>query len=84
MASDGLFDNLFNEDLLRIINNVYSSKNVDINTMLELILEEAYSKGLDTTYLSPFSKNAIENNIPFMGGKNDDTTIILAEIVIPG
>lgn len=49
--------------------------------MATILLEIAYSKGLDQTYFSPFAKAALENKIPYQGGKNDDTTLILAEVV---
>jgi hypothetical protein len=37
---------------------------------------------MDQTYFSPFAKHAKEENLQFMGGKLDDITVEVAEIVI--
>lgn len=80
-ASDGLFDNLYEEDIERIINDIISQEGLNLSKILKTLLEDSEVKSKDPTYESPFAKNAKLNGIMFQGGKDDDTSIILAEIV---
>lgn len=45
------------------------------------LAEKAIKYGQDTTYESPFSQSAKEHNLSYIGGKLDDTTVIIAQIV---
>ncbi len=79
MASDGLFDNLYDDDLVRLVN---PKESLSLQKMVDKIGLEAYYKSKDPRYLSPFARNARNQNFAFQGGKADDITIIIAEIVL--
>ena len=44
---------------------------------MELVVR-AIDKGWDSTYKSPFSKNAAKHGMKYIGGKLDDTSVIVA------
>ena len=80
-ASDGLFDNLFDEDIIKyaetflgyeLSNEEYCSK------LAKELVSKAVQKGWDMTYKSPFSKNAAKFGQRYIGGKLDDTTVVVA------
>lgn len=37
-------------------------------------------RGLDQKWMSPFAKGAYQNNLNFLGGKEDDITVVVAQI----
>lgn len=57
-ASDGLFDNLYEQDIERITNQVSSSEGLNLEKILSLMLKEAEVKSKDPMYLSPFARSA--------------------------
>lgn len=79
-GSDGLFDNL---DIFQITQTIipFIEKEtiVDINLLSESLARFAFDMSLDTKYKSPFYKKAkCDKN--FIGGKEDDITVIVAQI----
>lgn len=80
-ASDGLFDNLFDEDLIKI-SEQFGSYDIEpeefCNRLAKELVMKAIQKGWDNTYKSPFSKNAARFGQRYIGGKLDDTTVIVA------
>jgi len=79
VATDGLFDNLFDQDVIKICENnkAFGNDKFCIETAKELVIN-ALQKGTDSTYRSPFSKNAARYGKRFIGGKLDDTSVIVA------
>ena len=77
-GSDGLFDNLWEENIHEIIeknNNNYAK-------CPELLVNEAIFKSTDPSYdESPFQLKASEEGLYHIGGKLDDTTVIIAKVV---
>jgi serine/threonine protein phosphatase PrpC len=80
-GSDGLFDNLFDSDILQIAEN-YLSLNFEPQEFCTRLSKElvikAIQKGWDSDYKSPFSKNASKHGKRYLGGKLDDTSVIVA------
>lgn len=80
LATDGLWDNLFENQIVNIIQPFYgiSNKILDLNVVAELIGETCERYSLDQRYKSPFSQRS---KGLYLGGKPDDITIIVAQIV---
>lgn len=80
-ATDGLFDNLFDADIQKICEMFlayeYEPEEFCQKLSRELVTR-AVQKGWDSTYKSPFSKNAAIYGQRFIGGKLDDTSVIVA------
>ena len=57
LASDGLFDNVFNHEILDVINEAKDDKNI-VRVVPEKLAKIAYDHSLDVEYESPFSKEA--------------------------
>lgn len=83
VASDGLWDNLYDEDILNMINkNVEHDEGVvkDCNILANGLANQAEKLSLDVDYESPFSKRARARGIEYYGGKEDDITVIVTQI----
>mmetsp|Transcript_5726 Transcript_5726/g.6274 ORF Transcript_5726/g.6274 Transcript_5726/m.6274 type:complete len:296 (+) Transcript_5726:117-1004(+) len=82
MGTDGLFDNLFDEKIIDLVAPFVRGKEAleDPNLIANVIAKEAEKRSRDTYYLSPFAKSAKEQSYDFMGGKEDDITIAVAQV----
>ena len=83
-ASDGLFDNLFDEDIIKISETFLAYGFLPeefCNKLAKELVSKAVQKGWDMTYRSPFSKNAAKFGQRFIGGKLDDTSVVVAMCV---
>jgi protein phosphatase PTC7 len=79
MASDGLWDNLFENQIISIIKPFLSTGHtLDLNIIAEMIGEHCLKYSVDRRYQSPFSKRS---QGLYLGGKEDDITIIVSQIV---
>jgi len=80
LGTDGLWDNLFEEQILAIIKPFYETtqKIKDLDLLANLIAELAEKLSLSPKYKSPFS---VKSKGLYLGGKSDDITIIVAQIV---
>jgi protein phosphatase PTC7 len=77
MASDGLYDNLFDSESIGIVNECHNQPAQEIAKRLTLA---AYVNSKDKTKLSPFSKT-IGKLIGYeIGGKEDDITTVVMKI----
>mmetsp|Transcript_29199 Transcript_29199/g.21735 ORF Transcript_29199/g.21735 Transcript_29199/m.21735 type:complete len:80 (-) Transcript_29199:32-271(-) len=75
MGSDGLFDNLFDDDIL------YCLKTSDgVKSAAKCIGEMAFMNSHDKRYRSPFAVGAQEAGVSYMGGKPDDITVLVSRI----
>lgn len=83
VGSDGLFDNVEVEEMRREL-----EANIDRETgvlrnkkeLAESLAKRAIQYGQDEEYDSPFSQHARSLGYEFIGGKLDDTTVIIAQI----
>jgi len=80
LATDGLWDNLYEQQILKILKPFHDIsnqlKNLDIIAEMIGQISEKYSN--DQKYKSPFSK---KSKGLYLGGKADDITVIVAQIV---
>ncbi|KAI8330476.1 phosphatase 2C-like domain-containing protein [Chlamydoabsidia padenii] len=80
MASDGLFDNVFDMDILGLINN-NSSRTRQPQVIADMLASHAKHisesrRSVDT----PFQRRALSEGIPFHGGKADDISVLVAVV----
>jgi serine/threonine protein phosphatase PrpC len=85
MGSDGLFDNLYDDDLQPcLIQQISHSQGKftmqDPTAAADCLAKRAYAVSKDKNYLSPFAKGARESFRNYNGGKEDDITVIVAQI----
>jgi len=80
LGTDGLWDNLFEDQILAVIRPFYEAtyKIKDLNMVANLIAELAEKLSFSPKYKSPFS---IKSRGLYLGGKTDDITIVIAQIV---
>jgi protein phosphatase PTC7 len=80
LATDGLWDNLYENQILQVIKPFYdvSERLRDPTIVAELIGETCEKLSLDTKYKSPFCKRS---RGLYLGGKPDDITIIVSQII---
>ena len=79
VRTDGLFDNLFDKDILQVVAQRYKQR-IDKSFPSEVARElalRAKCVGESKTGVSPFGKNAEEVGYYFKGGKDDDTTVLV-------
>lgn len=77
LATDGLWDNLDERDLLKLLKKKFQNSD-DLQLAANNIVENTVKLSLDTGYLSPFAIAAKEHERDFLGGKPDDITVLLA------
>ncbi|KAI8895586.1 phosphatase 2C-like domain-containing protein [Globomyces pollinis-pini] len=83
LGSDGLFDNVFDEEIVDIV--VSKSKTAittnDAQSMADALLRRAREVAEDDRFASsPFQTRAIEEGFYYRGGKVDDMTILVGII----
>lgn len=84
VGSDGLLDNMYNENTINVVNQVVEKSGVSLQAIADALMAETYKLSLDKTFMSPFALHAKENNLYFRGGKSDDITIVVGEVVGSG
>ncbi|OMJ70249.1 hypothetical protein SteCoe_31815 [Stentor coeruleus] len=81
IGTDGLFDNVYCEDIIKIVLMIkkfsLAPKDYCVRVAKELVMM-AIQKGWDTEYWSPFARNAEKAGMNHRGGKLDDTSVIVA------
>lgn len=79
MGTDGVFDNLADRDIVGTIASLSDAKG-DPKRLASLVAKEiaiaSKRVGEDPNAISPFSKHAMASGHYYVGGKNDDTTVI--------
>ncbi|XP_017076313.2 protein phosphatase PTC7 homolog fig [Drosophila eugracilis] len=84
LATDGLFDNMPESMLLKILNGLKVRGEQDLLQGANQLVEKARELSLNATFLSPFALKAREHNVRYSGGgKPDDITLILASVEVP-
>ena len=76
LASDGIFDNLFDAEIVRISNEFGE----DLQKLAEVLAGRAKTLSEDKDFESPFAVNAMKNGYYNLGGKPDDISVIVAEV----
>ncbi|EAL67260.1 protein phosphatase 2C-related protein [Dictyostelium discoideum AX4] len=72
MGTDGVFDNLFDDEILEI-----GEKYDDPQIIARQVAKRAFEVGCSTTIYTPFAKNAGHNGYIYNGGKLDDITVVV-------
>jgi len=80
VGTDGLWDNLFEEDIIHIIASFQST--TSSQQMAKSIANAALTASENPTRLSPFMSNARKEfkNNEYNGGKEDDITVLVAKV----
>ncbi|XP_047312166.1 probable protein phosphatase 2C 80 [Impatiens glandulifera] len=78
-GSDGLFDNLYNEEITEVIVDAVKA-GLDPQGMAQKIAALARKRALDRNRQSPFSVAAQEAGFRYYGGKLDDTTVLVSYV----
>ena len=80
LGTDGLWDNLYTFKIIELIRPfIRGSDNLDDPELIsEIISTEAERMSKEKGYLSPFAKNAHKYHYDYMGGKQDDITVMVA------
>eukprot|EP01133_Synstelium_polycarpum_P005268 gene5268-6103_t len=73
LGTDGVFDNLFDDEICRITMKYRSEPQL----IARMVARRAYEVGNSTTIFTPFAKNAGLNGYIYSGGKLDDITVIV-------
>eukprot|EP00928_Gymnodinium_smaydae_P019287 TRINITY_DN17388_c0_g5_i1.p1 TRINITY_DN17388_c0_g5~~TRINITY_DN17388_c0_g5_i1.p1 ORF type:complete len:421 (+),score=93.46 TRINITY_DN17388_c0_g5_i1:71-1333(+) len=83
MGSDGVFDNLFLDEIVEICNeNMRPSKRPEFSPMAPSILQQVAQKIVKMSHAKSEAKGGNYLDTPIgKGGKVDDTSVVVAEIV---
>jgi len=76
MGSDGLFDNMFETDIIDCINKIGEN---DLRKLAYTIAETARQFSVLADRVSPFEVNAYRAGYQYSGGKSDDITVLVAK-----
>lgn len=82
LGTDGLFDNLFDVQIIDLVRPFMRDRDVllDPTLVAELIANEAEKYSNRKDYMSPFAKSAHDHFYDFKGGKPDDVTVVVSQI----
>jgi protein phosphatase PTC7 len=84
VGTDGLFDNMFDEQIIEIFQPFIKQSEaiLDLELVAQMIAKRAEELSLNPKWNSPFAKEAYRNYYDFKGGKHDDVTVIVSQIKI--
>ena len=88
MATDGVFDNLYDKDIEKCVKSSFVGVDYPeykLKEVSECVANKAFKLGNSRGYLSPFAKHAREQGINYPPqGKADDIAVIVAQIKTRG
>jgi protein phosphatase PTC7 len=76
MGTDGLFDNLFDHQLVKLVRD---NSDKPAEEIAKIIAQAASSASVEPALETPFARAAAENGLTWFGGKLDDITVIVAK-----
>lgn len=79
-GTDGLFDNVFPEEIAVVATQCKKHGGTSSETA-QVLCMYARSRAADPQYASPFAHGAFQAGYPFLGGKMDDITVVVAYVV---
>lgn len=85
LGTDGLFDNVFDEDIIGITHSICSRKRglCDPLKLSSALLKKAREVAEDSRKAySPFQEKAIQEGLYYQGGKMDDITIVVGVVTL--
>jgi len=78
VGSDGLWDNLFDDEIVEV-----ATRATEPMIVAQLIARQAHMAASSKTVISPFAKAARDNGYPLAtGGKMDDISVLVARVVL--
>jgi len=87
MGSDGLFDNLFDEQIKSCVKAYHSKDSTDFDPQTSAVCIATYAEfvSYDEKNKGPFYKSAVEfkgedKAKKYIGGKEDDITVVVAQV----
>ncbi|ORY02113.1 protein serine/threonine phosphatase 2C [Basidiobolus meristosporus CBS 931.73] len=83
LGSDGIYDNLSDEDILDIVLRSTSGSLMNINPqkVSDALARQAKIVSEDSTFPSPFQDRAMQEGFYYQGGKIDDISVLVALVV---
>lgn len=76
VGTDGLFDNVFSDEIATIVNQV-KERNQPAGVAAKILCQYARFRAADKQYPSPFACSAFQAGYPYIGGKMDDITVLV-------
>ncbi|XP_078363501.1 protein phosphatase PTC7 homolog [Oculina patagonica] len=80
LATDGLFDNVSTERILKELSQLEDHSTESIQHITDSLAHLARTHSYDPHYLSPFAEQARCEGINITGGKPDDITVLIAVV----
>jgi protein phosphatase PTC7 len=80
VATDGIFDNLFNSRILKIVEE---HKGESVREIADSLANTAFKLSINEKYKSPFAVGARKAGFYYLGGKSDDITVVVGKVVRP-
>jgi len=80
LGSDGLFDNLFDQNIIAEVESHLAREDFEASQISKKIADLAFKKSLDRYWQSPFAVNAMKSGYRMTGGKSDDITVVVGRI----
>jgi protein phosphatase PTC7 len=77
LGSDGLWDNMFDGDLVDLVRTSHS---LSCDEMARVIADRTRDLSVKTDVVSPFGARAKEAGFRFNGGKEDDITVVVGRV----
>jgi protein phosphatase PTC7 len=82
-GSDGLLDNVYLDTIIAMVgSSIRDGSHGDLDALAKLLADTAFMVSRDPYYYSPFALHANQNGLQFNGGKSDDITVIVGQIII--
>ena len=83
-GSDGLFDNLFDSNIVTVLKKVKrQTTGFDFESKAsEELVKQSVDTGLDMGCKTPFSMGARKAGMRHNGGKLDDTTVVVSSVTV--
>lgn len=80
IASDGLWDNLNEKEIIERLNREVNKADINVECVVNDLSLQAQKNSKSDNIKSPFSVNALKNNFHYFGGKPDDISVIVMQI----
>lgn len=80
LATDGVWDNVYEEDIMRLVIEGRRSPRKIAGHISRL----SQRQGRDGSYMSPFAFSASQQGLSYTGGKLDDVTVVVARVTVGG
>ncbi|KAA8492997.1 putative protein phosphatase 2C 55 [Porphyridium purpureum] len=81
LGTDGLFDNVTSSAILKEIQRVDPRSHAEPKLVADAIAQLAFDTSCDTKILTPFGHSAALNGYRYIGGKQDDITVIFSRVL---